>query len=333
LKKLQLFVCAAFLLLGGRQAFAQQGPLIGKNLFIPYLIHYSFPSLPAQSGDVGTGNMRFSFYYVNDVQYVIKGKIPTDNIVRDYESAVLEAGVSYWFTPYLEAGVDTRLVSYFGGFADGAIEWFHNLFGFPNAGRESFERNKLYIHIPINNPNAGGKSLFLEKAAVSLGDTDFWAKWTFFESPFISLAGLGAFKLPTGSPAKLSGSGSPDLGLLLAADFRPWNFMTFYTQAGVVLPFDGYSYPMFNGMLGIEYHPWKVFSFNVQMNVKTSPISNDIPWGWNPHLMAYSLPQMNILGGFTWGNGKNRWQFYFEEDAIFNQGTDLTLNFSYSRRF
>jgi hypothetical protein len=218
------------------------------------------------------------------------------------------------------------MISYYGGFLDSFIENFHKILGFPNGSRNYYEQNQIYIHIPTDN----GITLYLDKPTMAFGDMDLWGKWTFHETRRVSLAALGAFKIPTGRLQTLSGSNYPDIGLGFLSDVRLNRFFTFYGQAGMVFPLNMKSYPMFNGLLGLELHPWKFLSFSLQMNIKTSPISNDIPWNWNgifgTHLHAYSLPQMNILLGFIVKAGNFRWQIYFEEDAVTNQGTDLTFN-------
>jgi phospholipase C len=94
---------------------------------------------------------------------------------------------------------------------------------------------------------------------------------------------------------------------------------------------------MFNGLIGIELNPLSFFSIVAQMNIKTSPISNNIEWSWNrifgTDFKKYSLPQTNILVGFIFKYKEFRWQFYVEEDAITNQGIDIAINFSFSHTF
>jgi hypothetical protein len=323
------------------QSDYSKGPLIGKNLFIPYLIHYTFPSLSARSGEKFAVEYHVSTYGVQDVQFLPpkdessedSGRgYDTDLVVRDYESFVGEAGFSFNLQKNLQIGLDMRLLAYSGGFLDPVIEVFHHIFGFPGGKREDFLQNQLYVNIPSDN----GVTLFLDKPAVSFGDMDIWGKWTFFENKKLSLACLGAFKVPSGRLEALSGSNYPDIALGILSDLRPKWYFTLYGQAGLVLPFNGKSYPMFNGMAGLEINPWKRFSINVQMNIKTSPISNDIPWSWNEtyhtNYKIYSLPQTNILVGFVVLSKNTAWQFYFEEDAFTNQGTDLTLNARFSHR-
>jgi hypothetical protein len=313
---------------GEKRDYAK-GPLYGKNLYLPYLVHYNFPSLPARTGEQYDLRYHFSSYFVQDVHYVENNKLPTsgvrtydkENIHRDYESTVGELGFSFNPLRNLQTGMDMRLIAYYNGFGDPLIESFHRIFGFPNGGREYFLHNQLYINIP----NANGIPFFLDEGVVSFGDIDLWSKWTFFEIPRISIAFLGAFKIPSGSLNALSGSGFPDVGLGILSDIRTWRFLTLYAQAGVVLPLNMKSYPMFNGLAGMEIHPWNVFSFNLQMNIKTSPISD---YGF------YSLPQTNLLVGFTVrsrARGQDfSWQFYLEEDPFTHQGTDITFNLMFS---
>jgi hypothetical protein len=239
------------------------------------------------------------------------------NVVRDYESTVGELGAAFNPLRELQVGMDMRLIAYYNGFFDPLVERFHGAFGFPNAGREHFLQNQLYINII----NENGVPLFLDETTVSFGDIDLWGKWTFFETPRYSLALLGAFKIPSGRLNALSGSGRPDLGLGILSDIRTLWWLTVYAQAGVVLPFETVSYPMFNGLAGVEFHPWDFLSFNVQMNIKTPPISGS----------QYSLPQTNLLLGFkvqtkVRTNQELTWQFYFEEDTFTHQGTDITFN-------
>lgn len=314
---------------GGRGDYAK-GPLFGKNLYIPYLIHYNFPSLPARSGEQYDLRYHFSAYFVQDIHYVKNNPFPEsgartydkENIHRDYDSTVIEAGAAFNPLWNIQVGMDMRVIAYYAGFGDPIVEGFHGVFGFPNGGREYFLQNQIYINIPTKE----GLSLFLDENTVSFGDIDLWSKMTFFEIPRLSLALLGALKIPTGRLDALSGSGYPDAGFGLLSDIRAWWFLSLYVQAGMVLPPDVTSLPMFNGLAGVEIHPWDLFSINLQMNIKTSPIYDS---------KTYSQPQTNLLVGFT-VRTKNRkgqdfnWQFYFEEDPFTYQGADITFNILFS---
>jgi len=335
-----------FLLAAGVQAddFLQtfsKGPLFGKNLYLPFLIHYNFPSLPAKSGVSGDLQYHFSIYYGQDANYrpytlyEYQGRQYNKNyVLSDYESCTAEIGVSYNIFNELQAGVNMRLFSYYGGFLDSFVEAFHDFFDFSGGGREYFLQNKVYVNLPNDN----GIPLYLDKETISFGDIDLWCRWTFLENNHISLAALGAIKLPAGKLDSLSGSGYPDIAAGLLLDYRVIRILSLYAQAGIVIPFNGKSYPMFNGLLGLEIHPWKFFSFNLQMNIKTSPLSgSDIPFGWNElwgvNFNQLPLPQTNVLAGIIIQIDKIRLQFYIEEDAIFNQGNDFTIGIMASHTF
>jgi len=318
-----------------------KGPLFGKNMYIPFLIHYNFPSLPAKSGECFDLQYHLSLYVTQDSRYrteFLPKKAETRSydksyVISDYEGFAAETGIAYNFLKEVQAGIDIRLFSFSGGFLDSFMESFHGLFGFTNGARDLFFQNQIYINIP----NDKGSPMFLDKSAVSFGDIDLWCKWTFLENRAVSLAALGAFKLPTGKFESLSGSGYFDAAAGLLLDFRAARFLTLYSQAGIVLPFTGRYYPMFNGLLGAELHPWKIISFNLQMNIKTSPVSDStIPFGWNhdwgTNFNQLSLPQTNVLGGIVLQLRGLRLQIYFEEDAIFNQGNDFVLGVTASHK-
>jgi hypothetical protein len=247
-------------------------------------------------------------------------------VVIDYEGFAAELGVAYNILDEVQTGLDMRLFFHSGGFMDSFLEKFHDLFNFSNGGREFFLQNQIYINIP----NDKGDPMFLDRNTVSFGDIDLWCKWTFLENDIVSLASLGAFKFPTGKFKSLSGSGYPDAALGLLADFRVSRFVSLYTQTGIVTPFTRKYFPMFNGLLGIEVHPLKLLSFNLQMNVKTTSISDrTVPFGWNNLLRTnfaqFMLPQTNVLAGIVLQINNFRLQFYLEEDAILNQGNDFVL--------
>ncbi|MDR2476828.1 MAG: DUF3187 family protein [Treponema sp.] len=295
-------------------------------MFIPFLIHYSFPALTAKSAEQFEWNCHVSFYYSQDVHYKGRSSVSYDrdgniirqydkaNVVRDSESFVGELGLSFNPLAKLQTGADIRLISYYEGFLDSVIEQFHGFLRLPNAAREYYLQNQLYINIPNNN----GIRLFLDKPAVAFGDIDLWGKWTFFENKKISLAGMGAVKIPAGRLETLSGSNYPDIGLEFLSDIRLLWRLTVYGQAGIVVPLNGRSYVMFNGLAGLEFSLSELLSFLVQMNIKTSPLSST--------LQRYSLPQTNFLAGLKIKHKQYTWQFYIEENPFTLQGTDITAN-------
>lgn len=334
-----IFICSATI---QNDEYAK-GPLYGKNMYIPYLIYYNAPAISAKNNNDFAIEYHLSTYILQDfITYPIiipegfvKGRdyLSKDFLAIDYESYISELGLSVYLKKQVQIGVDIRTISYCGGFIDAIIEGFHGVFHFPNGGREYWRQNVLKINIKNNN----GLKLTLDDYCTSFGDIDFWVKWTFFKHRYVTLATLGAFKIPTGQLSKLSGSGYPDMATGLIVDVNPCKYVSIYSQFVFVLPFDSFlpveqtPYPMYNMMISLEIHPLKCFSILGQFSFKTSPISgtSDFLHGrfntQNPPAF-FSCPQTNVLVGFEWKYKNFTWQFYFEEDPFLWQGVDITLN-------
>lgn len=330
-----------------------KGPLYGKNMYIPYIIYYNAPAISAQNNSDFAIEYHLSTYIMQDfitypaevpVLYdenhkqrkFIVGKdfVSSDYLAIDYESYVSELGLSVYLKKCVQIGLDMRVISYCGGFLDAVIEGFHKTFGFPNGGREYFQKNVLKINIK----NTNGIKLKLDDYCTSFGDMDFWVKWTFFKQKYVTLASLGAFKIPTGQLSMLSGSGYPDLATGLLVDVTPCRYVSIYSQFVFVLPFDSFlpieqtPYPMFNMMISLEVHPIKCFSILGQFSFKTPAISGTSDFPHQRFIESgnaqpfFSYPQTNVLAGFEWKFKNFTWQFYFEEETFLWAGVDITLN-------
>ncbi len=320
-----------------------KGPLYGRTQYLVYSIYYNMPGLSARSGDRFGMEYHLNLNYTNDIDLYFKlnraGTEYDTRVIRDYEAIQAELGLSFFITKFLQVGFDFTLNGYYGGFLDAVIQGYHQAFGFPNGGRELVPQNQM--HIDIQNDN--NVKLYLDRPAFSFGDTDLWCKYTFFERKWISLAGLGALKIPTGrlGGITVAGSGYPDMAFGLLADFRPVWILSFYLQSGLVVPFDSIirydskPYPMFQGLAGIELNPLSFFSLIVQFNIKTSPLSGWYVEKGNEYYEHdyLSRPQINTLVGVVFKYKGFRWQFYVEEDSFTNAGVDITFNLSFSHYF
>lgn len=324
-----------------------KGPLYGKNMYIPYLIFYNFPSNSAKSCREWGLVYHISNYYINDsfildpslIKYLENGILKEKvvyNYGRDYESLVTEIGFSFFWTKYIETGFEIRLYAYYPGFLDIFIEGFHKIFNFPNGSRDFLHDNQIFINIE----NKNGYSLNLYKPSFAFGDIDVWTKWTFFENKVISVAFMGSFKIPTGKSELLSGSDFPDIGFSLLCDIRPFWIIGFYFQSGIVIPINSlimidnkYVKPMFNGVVGIEFAFIKYFSLLAQFNIKTSPMNGSFYLNNNLNIFTeyLSSPQTNLLVGFIVKYNDLLWQFYFEEDTFTNAGVDISFNFMFKQ--
>ena len=155
-----LFFFCALLPLYGQEDYMLSGPLYGKNYYLPHLPVYSFPGFSPRSGQRGDRYLTAGYTGINEfVAY------DEETTALDYESSVMEAGVSWRPQDRLLVGADLRLISYYGGFMDPLIESFHSIFDFPTelgscsgrtdssfswttgAGAISFLRNRHYLWV------------------------------------------------------------------------------------------------------------------------------------------------------------------------------------------
>ncbi|MDC7224325.1 MAG: DUF3187 family protein [Spirochaetales bacterium] len=330
-----LFLALLFPLHSQTEDYSLTGPLYGKNYYLPHLPVYSFPGFSPRSGQAGDSYISTAYTTLNEfVAY------DTATAALDYESSILDLSYSYRWADDLIFGVEGRLIAYYGGFADSIIENFHSFFGFPNAGREYFDQNDLYIFMD----NADGTDLTLESAVLALGDTDLSAVWTFYEEGLFHLALAGALKVPTGSLDSCTGSDWVDAGVQFLGEWTFRSRWSLHFQQGFVIPgdwlgsvlFDWDSYsesPVSQTFLALEFAPrsdWRLIS---QFRINTSPVSSDLTrtytlWG---DVSFFTLPQTALQIGVKKGFGDWTLQAYFEEDPLTYEGADILVSLRVNR--
>ena len=152
-----IFFESPLLVLGDEAEDYSKGPLYGKNMHIPYLVHGFIPALPAKSGRQYDLQYHVSLYYTQDVAYFLdenyfvmpesQGRhYDKSNVAIDVESCVVEGGLTYNILNNIQAGINLRFISFYGVFLDPVIEGFHDFFGFENGGREYFLQNQIYVN-------------------------------------------------------------------------------------------------------------------------------------------------------------------------------------------
>jgi hypothetical protein len=257
----------------------------------------------------------------------------------DYEGTALDLSLNWRLRGDILIGVDSRIISYYGGLFDPVIEGWHNFFGFPNGGREYYSKNDVFVNID----NGSGRDISLSHPLVGLGDMDFYGIWTFYSEPFLNMAAAGAVKLPTGSLSSGTGSNFIDLGcqFLSSWEFHPLWMVHF--QQGLVLPGDlwtpvGENYASFissQTFLAIQFMPRYDWSLILQTRINTSPLFSDqirytTLWGASP---LFTMPQTSLQAGF-----KKAWktwalQVHIEEDPLTYEGLDILFSVKITRFF
>ncbi len=79
--------------------------------------------------------------------------LPGENYLYDMELAELDVTFHYKFTDRIGGYLVLSGVNYSGGFMDGAIESFHDTFGFDNNGRPAVRRNDVALIADLKSAN------------------------------------------------------------------------------------------------------------------------------------------------------------------------------------
>lgn len=138
----------------------------------------------------------------------------------------------YGLTDELDVKVELPFITSSSGFLDGFIQWYHNLFGLPNGGRELVADNQFAYTLSQD----GTTLINYRQTAFGLSDIIVRFKYLLSDRgrlPF-KLAIAPYVKLPTGQSSLGLGSGHADLGLSLLAEKRLKQF-TLVTHLGGVL--------------------------------------------------------------------------------------------------
>lgn len=140
----------------------------------------------------------------------------TSEVVLDCET--LRTGLAFETGISSSADIDIEIPLVYAsqGFLDDVITRWHDLFGFPNGGREERPTNDYEVHVDQN----GQRAFSLEKDTLALGDIPvvFTQRILDEEQSGIGVAVRGGLEFPTGSQSKGFGNGGFDWGGGLLAE-------------------------------------------------------------------------------------------------------------------
>jgi hypothetical protein len=317
---------------------ADKGPFEGKNFSLHYLIFFNLPGTSARPPAGARYALGLSSYLSQEflASYMDQDdEIPTRH--ADFENLSLEANARWYPSPHLQLGATMRLIGYWGGILDWPVEAFHGLFKFPNAGREFFPINEVYVDYTSNE----GYHFFLDRPRLSFGDLDLWVAGTFIDKPKLAAALFGGLKLPTGSFEALSGSGGADLALAALVDLNLHARFSIYLNAGLTIALNephaarDTRTSFAQAIIALEYALNDRLSFLLQGNLKSPSMHADILMQNNLGQVGDQLgfPQTNLTFGIRRRSGSFLIQAYMEEDAFTNNGVDFSFNVSITRFF
>jgi len=183
----------------------------------PFIQVYSLPSPAAYPAPAPRGwTWRFGFDLASSA--ITEERPSGERIVMDGETYRTNVSLDYGLSERLAIGIAVPLVAHSGGFLDGFVRNWHDLFGLSNERRDEFEDNSLDYSYAENGAEVFG----LRERDHGLGDVRLSADWHLQGAPDAtrSLVIRPGLKLPTGSSDTLRGSGGTDLSLQLLSTDR-----------------------------------------------------------------------------------------------------------------
>jgi hypothetical protein len=258
-----------------------------------------------------------------------------ETILLDGETTRLTLGGRYGLSKDLELGVVIPALVRGGGFLDGFIINYHDLFGFPQGGREQAPRNRLLYRYSRD----GVEKLKMDSSGSGLGDISLTAGYQLYHDANQyprAVALRASVKLPTGDSASLNGSGSTDASIWITAndDYRlPLGHATLYVAGGLmvitkgdVLPDQQRDHVGF-GTIGIGWNPLSWIAFKVQMDAHT-PFYRDS----DLKSLAANAAQL-LIGGTLRLSERTTLDIAVSEDIATTTSPDVVFHFNLSTRF
>jgi hypothetical protein len=158
--------------------------------------------------------------------------LPGENYLVDLEMTMVDVTLHHQLTPRLSAYLITSAVSYEGGYLDGTVEKFHDVFGLSTFGRPAVRRNDVNVIYDLKStsytqlggsPTSGGfldPTLGLRYSGIPLGRA--WQ--VSFEA---------AVKVPLDGRRRMLSTGRTDYGLQASAQWLGKR-QAFYANASAV---------------------------------------------------------------------------------------------------
>ncbi|MGH7787179.1 MAG: DUF3187 family protein, partial [Candidatus Binatia bacterium] len=143
-------------------------------------------------------------------------------------------GFRYGLFDRWEVGMELPFISRYGGFLDPIIDGVEDLFGAVNPERKLFSQNVFGGFSVVR----GDTTLFQGEAITfQPGDLSFLLKYAVpVPRAWPRVALRAAIKAPTGDLDEVTGSGEPDFGIGIAADYQVFDRLMLYGNLNLVYP-------------------------------------------------------------------------------------------------
>ena len=260
-----------------------------------------------------------------------------EKVILDGESERVTVALRYGLFERLEIGMDLPLVGYNGGMFDGAIEEWHRVFLLPQGNREDASHGRLLFSYSRNEE----ERLRMDDSNFGIGDIRLTSGWQLYNGGGANPSALAlraSLKLPTGSSAKLRGSGSTDLALWLTGSVdhplaESWGHVALFGAAGGMALTDGEVLEdqqrnlIGFGSLGVGWSPLDWLALKTQ-------VSGHTPFYQGSDLNQLSSVAAQLLFGAGFAlSARTALDIALSEDISVTTNPDVALHVGLSHQF
>ena len=278
----------------------------------------------------GENEVRVALDLANDFAHDSDGR---ESVFLDGETLRSTFSFARGFAGAYEAGIELPVLYQSGGFLDGFIEGWHQVFGLYGGTRSQEPRNRLLFRYSKD----GSTRLDVTRESAGIGDLRLTGGSRIYrdESSAVSLRAL--LKLPTGDSNTLMGSGSTDLALWLCAD-HDFRFQRFGNAAvygalgalaktrGNVLPDQERTIVGF-GTLGAGWSPVDSFALKLQLSSHTPFYSG------SDFVELNAVSTLLTFGGSVAFSKRTSLDIGISEDVVIDRSPDITFHLALSTKF
>ena len=332
LKKTSLIVFLGIILKGSLvQAvtdYSLLGPLQVRNqnpLYLQFLMPRAEDSSVVPKGHL---NLTFTAPYSNLYENPFNISSGT-NLILDMEIFRPAFFFRYGFREDWEAGAELPFLEFSGGFLDPFIQGFHDVFNFPNGGRENRRNGAFEYRVESRD----GVNYQVDDQPFGLSDITFHLKRHLFKEEKFGkyspgLAATAYLKIPTGMRSEGLGSGRPDLGFNFSSDKSFWRMGTYLNLGLVILGGQADLDPILRPALVTWMLGAELVAIEKYLNV-TFQLNGDSALFTGTGVAQLSHGSLDLVVGLSGRVGDRFfWQFGFTEDPDINgPSIDFTTTF------
>ena len=262
-----------------------------------------------------------------DLNSVIKSNANSANgsgesLRIDAESYNIELGLTYGLSDRWQLDVQAAYIRHTNGSLDGLIQQWHDFFGFSDGDRPLFEEDDFLIR--YIGPE-GQNNLITPSSGLS--DIRLGLAYSIRQSWFDDLIVRTGVNLPTGDPAKLTGSDEVDfdIGIYTRGNqLGKWSRLAWHHNIGVVLIGDDSSF----GIPTKDNAFFHSIGFNWRLGTKwkiKGQLDSHSPF-FESNITELSKSASQLTLGLSYSTKKiGAIELYFSEDVTVNRAADFSI--------